>query len=57
METAWTMRSLATKELAVASQQCTVSHFLFHHGIFDQTQHDCRPLRTHFSVSPNEDNI
>jgi hypothetical protein len=46
---------LSTKELAVASQQCTVSHFFFHQRIFDEKQHDYRPP-THFtfSVSPNE---
>jgi hypothetical protein len=27
-------QNLATKELAVASQQCNISHFLFHLGFF-----------------------
>jgi hypothetical protein len=55
---------LETKILAVASQQRTVSHFLFHQGTFDQKQHYCRPSTNllawlsplrRFSVSPIED--
>jgi hypothetical protein len=38
-------QSLTIKELAVASWQHTISHFLFHHGISDQ-KHDCRPPPT-----------
>jgi hypothetical protein len=45
MATAWKMcedfATLAAIELAVASQQHTISHFLFHKGIYDQKQHDC----------------
>jgi hypothetical protein len=45
--TAWkcaktSLWTLATKEL-VASQQCNVSYFIFHQGIYDQKQHDCHP--------------
>jgi hypothetical protein len=50
----WTLR---TKELAVASQQRTVSLFLLNQGIFYQTQHDCHPHPCDFSVSPIEDKI
>jgi hypothetical protein len=39
-------------ELAVASD-CTVSHFLFHRGGFDQRQCDCPPPTVLFSVSPS----
>jgi hypothetical protein len=34
---------LATKEMAVASQKCTVSHLFFHYGIFLPKQYNCRP--------------
>jgi hypothetical protein len=29
--------------------------FIFHQGIFDQKQHDCRPKQPYFSVCPIED--
>jgi hypothetical protein len=45
-------RTLATKELAAASRQRTVSHFPSHHGVSDQTQHDCRPHSPYFSLLP-----
>jgi hypothetical protein len=47
-------RTLARKQLAVVPRQCTVSHFLFNHGIFFyQKRHHSRPLTTLiFSVSP-----
>jgi hypothetical protein len=46
-------RTWEAKELAVASLQCTVTHFHFQQGIFNQKKHDCRsPSTLPFSVSP-----
>jgi hypothetical protein len=39
-------QTFGTKELAVASQQSTILHLLFHQGIFNQKQHDCHPPAT-----------
>jgi hypothetical protein len=43
---------LATKELAAASRQRNVSHFLFHQEVFDQKQHDCHSHLSYFSLFP-----
>jgi hypothetical protein len=44
-------RTLATKELAIASRHCTISHFLFT-GEFLTKKNDCHPPPTLlFSVS------
>jgi hypothetical protein len=43
---------LATKELAVASRDCTVSHFLSRQGICYQKQHHYRHHPTYFSLFP-----
>jgi hypothetical protein len=51
-------RTLATKELGVASLQHTISHFLFSHGIFFTKNNMTAISHPHyllFSVSPIED--
>jgi hypothetical protein len=43
--------SLATTGLALPSRQPTISHFLFHQGIYNKKQHDCCPPHpSYFSV-------
>jgi hypothetical protein len=44
---------LATKGLAVASQQCTVSHCLFHQGFFYQNNKTAIPHPPYFSLFPH----
>jgi hypothetical protein len=47
-----------TKELAIASRQRTLSHFLFQQGILDRQQPDRRPPSILlFSVSSSEDKL
>jgi hypothetical protein len=48
-------RTQATKELAVASQQCTASYFLFCQGIFLPKTLMLSPPTPLFSVSLTED--
>jgi hypothetical protein len=43
---------MATKELVVASRQRTISHFLFHQGIFDQNNMTIIPHPPYFSLFP-----
>jgi hypothetical protein len=43
---------LATKELAVASRQLTISHFHFYRGIFDKTNMTVVPHPQYFSLFP-----
>jgi hypothetical protein len=43
---------LTTKELALASRQRNISHFLLHQGSFDQKQHDSCPPPPYFSLFP-----
>jgi hypothetical protein len=49
--TAWksaktSCQSLVVKEMAVASWEHVISHFLFHQGIFNQKLHNCHPTPT-----------
>jgi hypothetical protein len=55
METAWicvktSPWTLAIKEWAVATWQCTVSHFLFSPRNFLPKQHDCHPPPTRLTL-------
>jgi hypothetical protein len=43
---------LATKELAFALRQRTISHFIFRQRIFDHNYHDCAHHPPYFSVFP-----
>jgi hypothetical protein len=45
--------NLDDKELAVASQQRTVSHFLFHQGIFDRNNVTVVSTHPTFAYSPS----
>jgi hypothetical protein len=47
-------QNLVTNELAVASQQCTISHFLFQQGIFTRINKTVVLHPPYFSVSPIE---
>jgi hypothetical protein len=44
--------NLATKELAVASQQCTISHFLFHLEFLTKNNMSVILHQPHFSLFP-----
>jgi hypothetical protein len=42
--------TLAAKELTVAPRHRTFSQFLFHQGLLDQKQYDCRSQPPYFSL-------